>query len=66
MKHSIAGAALLKLRRTTPDPVATPTPDDSKLSGPGLLEQEPDLAKEAGEYTRAASGWAAGGQPSGE
>ena len=31
-----------------------------------ISEQEPDLRKEAGEHTRQASAWAAGGHPIGE
>ncbi len=57
--------ALQKLRRlfgksATDRPFA---PDEMSLSGPSLLQQEPDLIKEAGRHTLDASGWAAGGQP---
>ena len=44
---------------------ADPAPD-AHLSGASFLEQEPDLRKEAGEHTRQASGWAAGGHPTGD
>jgi len=63
MKHSNVGATLQKLRnalgKTPEDPEA-----DASLTGASFLELEPDLQKEAGEHTRHASGWAAGGHPS--
>jgi hypothetical protein len=34
--------------------------------GASFLEQEPDLAKEAGQYTLDASGWAMSGHPIGD
>ncbi len=37
--------------------------DTASLSGPTLLDQEPDLAKEAAKRNLAFSAWAAGGQP---
>lgn len=58
MKHT----DLLRKRRSLRDAHVT-APEDSALSGPSLMDQEPDLAKEAGQHTRDASGWAAGGQP---
>lgn len=39
-------------------------PVEVLLSGPTLLQQEPDLLKEAGQYSRDLSGWAAGGHVS--
>ena len=58
MRHRDALQRVRKLlRRPSDDPAA---PDS--LSGPTLIEQEPDLAKEASRYNLAASGWAAGGQ----
>lgn len=38
--------------------VSTPSPD--VLSGPSLLEQEPDLIREAARSTVGPSSWAAG------
>ena len=72
--------ALRKLRSMfrrqgqTNDPAsALPSALTSALSGPTLIQQEPDLAKEAktkrydeskaSRHTRNASAWAAGGQP---
>ena len=37
--------------------------EEASFSGPSLIDQEPDLAKESGQHVRDASGWAAGGQP---
>jgi len=62
MKHSHVGATLQSMRnalaRAPEDPEA-----DASLTGVSFLELEPDLQKEAGGYTRHASGWAAGGHP---
>lgn len=46
------------------DAPAEAVPGEPALSGPPLVDQEPDLAKEAGQHTRDFSAWAAGGQPS--
>ncbi len=58
--------ALRRLRsmfsRRSADP-AKNQPAEPSLSGPTLFEQEPALAKDAGQHTRNASAWAAGGQP---
>ena len=50
----------LVLRRTHPAEIS---PELDSLTSASFLEHEPDLAKEAGQYTRQASGWAAGGHP---
>lgn len=64
MKHTnLAGLALLKLQTTLRKPNGA-VPVSDELSDPRFLEQEPDLAKEAGEHTRQTSAWAAGGHPS--
>ena len=67
MRHfNVTGAALLQLRDAMRRPARgkpTQAQDDASLSGAGFLDQEPDLAKEAGEHSRLNSGWAANGQP---
>lgn len=74
MNHSdLAGAALLRLReaihkpaRNSSTPELSAAPEDAALSGATFLEQEPDLAKEAGQHARESSAWAAGGDPGAE
>jgi hypothetical protein len=64
MKHSDALRRVRRLFRKQAPAGTNPTAQpESPFSGPTLLEQEPDLAKESGQYTRDASAWAAGGHP---
>lgn len=55
MQHT---EALTRLRALFRRDDASTSPD--ALSGPSLIDQEPDLRREAARYNVAASSWAAG------
>ena len=55
MQHSDALRRLRALFHRTPDAQAEP------LSGPTLIDQEPDLARETARYSASISAWSASG-----
>ena len=61
MHHTEALNRVRSLLRRNPDEAAKTT--DEAFSGPNLIDQEPDLAKESARRSVRVSGWSAGGQP---
>ncbi len=62
----MAAAALQKLRSAARHPAPATKSPEEQITGVSFIEQEPDLAKEAGAGTLEISGWAASGHPSAE